>query len=151
MSNIKDKVNTIISQHRTSDPFKLCELMNIPVYDLELPESVNGMYTRMCNKDIVILNNALEDYKRLSVCAHELGHVILHEGLNCLDIERNTNFFASKFEYEADLFAAYLLINDETVEELTLAEPITVTQIAQETGIPEHLVQLRFQNCLQTT
>ena len=111
VDRILKKVEAIIDYYKTRNPFELCDEMGILVIDSDLPESVNGIYTMLYGQNTILLNKRLSEIKRHIVCAHELGHVILHERLNCLDLERNTNFSVPRLETEADTFAACLIID----------------------------------------
>ena len=51
------------------------------------------------------------------VCAHELGHVILHPCVNTVYLDVCTYAVTEKFENEANMLAAELLITDEDVLE----------------------------------
>ena len=112
--------------------------------DLELPESVNGIYTILHGQNTIILNDTLDKNMRKSVCAHELGHVILHGSINCLDIVRNTNFVVSKFETEADTFACFLLIDEESLSEMESSDSCTVEDVAKHFQVPFRYAQLYF-------
>lgn len=69
------------------------------------------------------------------MCAHELGHALLHEGHNALFLRERTDFVMERYEREADLFAGYLLLDGETVEEC-LRNGWTSEQAAAFTGCP---------------
>ena len=145
MNKIEQKVKSVIDYYGTRDPFLLCEEMGIIVIDSDLPGTVNGIYTMLYGQNTVILNNRLNTIKRRAVCAHELGHIMLHNNLNCLDLERNTNFVVSKFETEADTFAAFLLIDDALLQnEFYDNSPTGTDDIAAKFEVPEYLVKLRF-------
>ena len=46
-----------------------------------------------------------------TVCAHELGHAVLHTHANTPFLRKNTFFSVDKLEIEANTFAALLLID----------------------------------------
>lgn len=145
MNIIEQKVKSIVKYYKTRDPFLLCDEMGIIVVDCDLPETVNGIYTMLYGQNTVILNNRLDSIKRRVVCAHELGHIMLHDNLNCLNLESSTNFVVSKFETEADTFAAFLLIDDTVLQnEFSDFSPTAADDIATRFEVPEHLVKLRF-------
>ena len=141
---ILKKTEGIVDFYNTRDPFKLCNEMGIIVTSLDLPESVNGIYTILYDQNTIILNSSLDENERRVICAHELGHVMLHNSLNCLDLARNTNYCMDAFELEADTFAACLLIDDEEIRSKMSDEPVCISDIAAAANIPEYYVSLRY-------
>ncbi len=145
LDRIMKKVNEITDFYHTCDPFELCEEMGIIVVALNLPDSVNGIYTILHEQNTIIINSALPYDKRKVICAHELGHVMLHNGLNRMYLERGTNYCIDAFETEADTFAACLLIDDKKVRSLTQGCTVCVADIAAMAKVPEQYVKLRYQ------
>ncbi len=124
-------------------PLELCDQMGIPVLEEELPESVEGFYVKNGGAAIV-LRRGLDPARKEYICAHELGHVLLHSGVNRFFLEEETLFPAGRMEGEADLFAAYLLL-DGNVETLRDEyEQLTVEQAAALTGLPPEAVAMRY-------
>lgn len=74
--------------------------------------------------------------------AHELGHAVLHPKENCAFMSRHTLLLTSKIERQANLFAAYLLITDDMIEEY---REYTREQLCAGTGLPIELIELRLQ------
>ena len=86
------------------------------------------------------VNRALNTLLRRTVCAHELGHDMLHRELSSGGIRENTLFLShDKTEREANLFAAEILISDS--EALSVLEySHTLDEAAFELGaLPEIL------------
>jgi len=50
-----------------------------------------------------------------TVCAHESGHAVLHEEVNTLFLRKNTFLSVDRLEIEANTFAAFLLIDKNTI------------------------------------
>ena len=82
--------------------------------------------------------------KERYVCAHELGHVLLHTELNSVFIQEETGFIPDKLEAEADYFAACLLLDGELGSWRREYEQLTVEQAAALSGLPEHVVSLKL-------
>lgn len=97
---------------RTRDPFRIAEYYGIR---LSFRNGGAGLFKaqtiRMEKYPTVICIN--ENYTLLSqkiLCAHELGHALMHDGVNYFDItQRNVR---RDEEYEANLFAVALLFDD---------------------------------------
>ncbi|MDC7953565.1 ImmA/IrrE family metallo-endopeptidase [Liquorilactobacillus mali] len=91
----------------TSNPFCICKNMGITIEYADLDNPLGD--TIYLNKSPIILlsDNIQEKSKKYLVCAHELGHVVLHNGIqNYYLINRTTK---RKMESEADRFANGLL------------------------------------------
>lgn len=111
MKRIKKIVDDLVKQHRTRAPFELCKRMQISVIFSDLPNKVNGLYLKSpkSNKKIILLNSELEEHKREWVCAHELGHAVLHSNINAMNYNQEYSMELSDLEIEADLFSLFLL------------------------------------------
>lgn len=124
--------------------FELCENLGILVTEQDLPESVNGFYVNFGSKYVVILKAGMQFEKKRYVCAHELGHVLLHTDLNSVFLREETGFVLDKLEAEADYFAACLLLDGELSCWKLEYGQLTVEQAAALSGLPERVVSLKF-------
>jgi Zn-dependent peptidase ImmA (M78 family) len=69
-------------------------------------------YYNMSNKiKVICINNSLPCHKQRFVCAHELGHAILHPSINLPFFSHHTFFSKEKIEHEANIFASLLLFS----------------------------------------
>lgn len=135
---LKSIVKELVTKHKTTDPFDISSRKNIHVIEWDLHQEINGYYKYdRRNKYIVINQNLSEEWKRV-VCAHELGHAILHTRLNTPFMRRNTLFSVDKIEREANRFAAELLISDNSFKESN-----NIYEIASLHDVPVELVQLK--------
>ena len=135
MKEIAKKVLELIKKYGSSDPVDLCEKMGIIVHDHDLPEHINGFASSYENIPFMVLNSSLNYYNRKITAAHELGHIILHGATNSVNLSMNTSFCTSKYEREADCFAAHLLIAEE-ISQLEDMECVTVQDISMVTHMP---------------
>ena len=74
------------------------------------------------------------------VCAHELGHMLLHKKANALFMDSRTYFVSSKYENEANAFAAELLIPDSFIIE---NPDMTKSQLARLAGYEEKIMDYK--------
>lgn len=139
MDKIKRKVQEIISIYNTAEPYEICEKMNITVFDTDLPDSVNGFTVKLLDTRFIITNKNLNDYERRVTTAHELGHIILHGETNSVNLSCNTGFCVSKYEREADGFAAYLLLYAE-MSSFDGYESVTSQDISKITHISKNII-----------
>lgn len=101
-------------EYHTQNPYKLAEHFGIRVVD--------GFHTDVSRKaftvkmeaypTMIMLNAAYDKKSRMVLCAHELGHALLHEeGMNHFSVNEKNVF--TNTEYEANLFAVSLLFDDD--------------------------------------
>ena len=72
---------------------------------------MNGFYQRYKDVDIIYINQKLNEDEKTLVCAHELGHMVLHSDLNAIMLD-STLQVGGKYELEANAFAVQLLQRD---------------------------------------
>ena len=111
MKKIKEIVKNLIKKHKTRSPFKICNNLKITViFSSELPNKVNGLYLNSTDYGkIILINSSLKECKRDKVCAHELGHAILHSNINSINYHQNFDGNLAKLEMEADMFSFFLI------------------------------------------
>lgn len=145
MNKTEQLVRELADKYQTADPEALCERMGIFVLEQELPYSVNGFTVRMNEIPFIVLNSGLGYYEKRFTMAHELGHIVLHKGTNSLNLSCNTGFCVTKFEREADSFAAWLLMHAE-MSELDSLECVTAEDISKIAHIPMSVADYTFMN-----
>ena len=112
MTQIRDLARGIREQYGTRNPFVLCERMDIAVLFADLPEITKGFFFVLRGKRVINLSLSLPEEERAAVCAHELGHALLHPTSNSPFLASNTNLVVGRYEREADYFSACLLLDD---------------------------------------
>lgn len=127
-------VDNLVKKHKTSNPFELCELLNVDVRYQNLG-SIRGMYRCSKRNKFITLNSSLGlssmEYK--VVCAHELGHLLMHSDENRIMMDRAIHsgiYKPSRYENEANRFAAYLLMREYGIPSCNIAE------LSRHTGFP---------------
>lgn len=95
--------------------------------------------------NIVIDENVIEVFRRILI-AHELGHAILHKDLAMMrgfqELEILEKRKDNPTEYEANLFAAELLLEDQSV--LEQLNEYTFFETASILGVPAALLDFKF-------
>lgn len=140
MRDIREKVELLIKKYNTNDPFEICDLLNIQVVCAELG-NINGYYIKVPKNKFIFLNCELNEVRKRFVCAHEIGHAILHSELNTLFLQKNTLTIKGKFEGQADKFAAELLIDDNMLESY---KGYSLDKISECTGIDIKYIKLKL-------
>lgn len=137
--NIKNIVNKLTAKYKTNNPFELAEFLKIHVHLRPLHEEVNGLY-QYCDRNKFIYINSNLDYPAQKVtCGHEIGHAVLHPKLNCTFLKQYTLFSTNKFENQANIFCAHLLLSDDLLQQF---KGYTTAQIYAETGVPVEYIKL---------
>lgn len=83
--------------------------------------TLKGLFLSSMPKPTIVINEMLDEATQKIVCAHELGHFILHNDTNfsCEDISFESKSLVGKLEREANIFAASFLIDsDEAIKYL---------------------------------
>lgn len=135
-SKIKDILKRLIERYGTSDPEELCHRMNIVLVDCDLPKVTKGFCFTLSSGRAIVLNNTLPMGERRACIAHELGHALLHNGVNYMFVRENTCMVTGRYENEADVFAVMLILWNKNIPEGTTTE-----QIAKKYRLPEEAVQ----------
>lgn len=98
--------------YNTRNPFKLAGIFGI---ETNFSTSNNKDFTARTIKfpnypTIININSAFNEPARIALCAHELGHALLHnDSINHFATTKKNAF--SNVEYEANLFAVALLFD----------------------------------------
>lgn len=138
MNLVQRKVREIVSQLGTNEPETIARIANIEISEALLPCRIRGILYNSPDYTEIVLNSNLSHSQRRAALAHELGHFFLHPSIrfSMLLTDRQRH---SKWEHQADQFAAYLLIDmDKPPEWMALWE------LAERFDVPEGLLRLRF-------
>lgn len=114
---VHQEILKLVRRHGTRDPFELLEAMHVQVHVYFDLTSTKGFTRYFLRQFFVGINGNLPAAEQKVVAAHELGHIILHAGELRTSPLFDTAVYdkRSSTEYEANLFAADLLLPDEEV------------------------------------
>ena len=138
---IKTIVNGLKKKFHTSDPFKIADSIGV-LYQFGNCTHA-GCYMYLKKHRYIFLSNSLNDVEKQVVMAHELGHALLDTKENCYFIRHKTLLLNSKIERRANTFAAYMLIDDNILEDYKY---FTKEQFCNSIGLPIELLELRLKN-----
>lgn len=127
----KRKARELIQKHGTNSPFDIAAERNIVVLFEDLGKQTWGYYSHTNRIQVIHINNRLSTENSTYTCAHELGHGILHPGLNTPFLRSNTLFSVDKIERQAHGLAVHLLIGLSVPE-----QGETKQQFLHRCGIP---------------
>ena len=135
---IKETVNQLIERYKTDCPYQLAEHLKIHVFHHDLHKDINGYYKYDRRNQYIVINRNLSRNMKRIVCAHELGHAVLHKHVNTPFMYRQTLFSVDKVEREANRFAVELLLPDAVIH-----KGDSLQQLASIHNLPVELVRLK--------
>jgi len=141
VKSIKRKVDELIKKYKTNDPYQIAKLKNIEIQYADLGNTL-GFYFHDSRIKFININNKLSAEMQRFVCAHELGHAILHPRSNTPFLKKNTFFSIDKIEVEANTFAVELLLLDEAIYEYRDSN-LSMYEACEMHGIPRELSHLK--------
>ena len=137
--DIKKLVNGIVDHHDTRDPFRIAAEYDIHILYEELGKNL-GYFSNLFRIKTIRINDHADPFLKPFICAHELGHALLHPHAGTHAFNRNSFISNCKIEKEANQFAVELLFPDE----LIAGHPeIDIYNLARTFGIPYQLVYLK--------
>lgn len=114
---ITDIVERLCRRYGTRNPFEIANQLHIITIFEPLGE-IRGYCSTAYRQKFIHINQDLTEQQQRFTCCHELGHAILHPGLNTPFLRGNTLFSVSKLETEANRFAICMLCDPDTAEEM---------------------------------
>ncbi len=135
----------LVDRFSTRDPFVIAEALGAHIKFVDNFVNLKGMYRVILGQRYIFLSSHLDERTRRIVCAHELGHDQLHRPLATDSIMREFMLYDmnSRPEYEANLFAAALLLDDQSVSECA-SDGCDVVQTAMRLETDVNLVLIKI-------
>lgn len=138
---IKEYVLEIVKKHSTANPFEIAKRKNILVLFEDLGNTL-GFYNTYKRFKFIHINNRIDETIQRFVCAHELGHALLHPKANTPFLRNKTLFSIDRLEIEANTFAVELLLPDEMISEYQDTN-LSIQEVAEIYGIPKSFARLK--------
>lgn len=108
----KCAAESLVRRFGTRDPFRLAQELGYIVIRTSL-QGIRGFWHHAQRQHLIFIDESLPDPEARFVCAHELGHILLHRGTNRIYMDVNTYFQTNRQEIEANHFAVDLLYDDD--------------------------------------
>jgi len=143
---IAHTVNKLVAKYRTRNPYEICDALGIHVSLKDLDNKVKAYYCCHSRVRNIVLSHNVSEIDRRILVAHELGHDRLHKKIAPLVGFQETGMFIKSLptEYEANLFAADLLIDDDELRSFLGDDDKTHSGVAGELGVPIELLDFKF-------
>lgn len=139
---IKKIADNLAKKYGTRNPFEIIRNINVILVFHPL-EGVKGFYQYFQRNNIIYIDERLDDNEKIFVCAHELGHMLLHKKSNAIFMDSRTHLNTSKYENEADRFAIDLLISDSVIENHL---DFSIDQFSRLFGYSKKMIELRLKD-----
>lgn len=140
---LKRSVQNLVRRYKTYNPYELCDYLGIRVWKEPMPERVRGMYVRVLRRRYIIVNSEIHWQWQRFVCAHELGHDRLHKDLRGFHVDNEDTIRSGRMEFEANVFAAYLMIGAGFERTVLPPDVVTHTIVSRNTKVLAHVVRDR--------
>lgn len=118
---IKQEVKRLKMKYRTANPYEICRYMDIEVRKRPVgtgSRSCKGFFLASSRCKLIVINSDLPESIQRIIIAHELGHAVLH-GDSSISAFHEFAIFddTDRMEYEANVFAAEFMLDDDEVME----------------------------------
>lgn len=143
---IYKKANSLVQMHETRNTIKLAQASGVEVIQVNYFNDLLGMYVYRWKHRAMFLNDRMDEYLMQMVAGHELGHDAYHrelakgEGMKEFELFR----MQSSTEYEANAFAAHLLIDTDDCLDY-VRNGYDVVQIAKAMNSEINLMLIKLQ------
>lgn len=133
------------------DVEKIARHMGVSVHyypHLGRPEDdISGSFRIVNNKPICEIRNSDASVRQRFTLAHELGHFVLNHGAAFRDNAANFNSYTTDYrEYEANQFAAELLMPENAIDYFVRQSNLTVGQLAAKFNVSGAAMEFRLKN-----
>ncbi|MCL1822700.1 MAG: ImmA/IrrE family metallo-endopeptidase [Oscillospiraceae bacterium] len=145
MEYIHREAAKLVCKCRTRNPFKIAKIIGVHVIWRDDFVKLKGLYKVIERNRFIFINSRLDEYEQKLICAHELGHDALHRTLATYGILQDMMHcdMKSRPEYEANVFAADILLDDKEIFDLA-RDGYTEQQIASELCVDVNLLIIKM-------
>lgn len=140
--NTHSLTESLVKKYHTRNPFEILKEKNFILIYAPLVD-VMGFHQYFQRNHIIYIDKNLSEHDKIFVCAHELGHMLMHKKANTVYMDTKTYFNTNKYEIEANTFATELLIPDEILQKNST---LTTEQLSRLLGYEQALIELRLKS-----
>lgn len=138
--NTKKIAQNVSSRYKTRDPYEIADYLGIIVIVKPLGK-LRGFAQNVARCKLVYINENLDEMQQKLVCAHEIGHFIMHKGYNRIFMDSCTFTETGRFETEAHRFSVDLLYDDSDLQQFLGYDMSTVADCL---GVSYQLAEYRM-------
>ena len=144
---IVETADRIVKKCGTRDPYRIAKELGIRIKMVDNFTTLKGCYQVILRNRWIFLNSNLKSGMRRIVCAHEIGHDMLHRHVvtgNGPMMEFELYNMKNRYEYEANIFASELLLDTDEILDYIYNYEYDVQQIASIMNSDVNLVALKI-------
>ena len=143
---IYDETQKLIRKYKTRDPFKIMDNMHVIVGESSSFQKLKGFCFMSCKTIYVQISSFLSEEEKQIVAAHELGHIILHRTqLKMAPMKDDTLYnMQDNTEYQANLFAADLLLSDADIADMAHNEDLDYFSLCSTLNSTPELISFKL-------
>ena len=136
---ITETVEKLAKKYGSRNPAVIARDLGIVVV-IENLGSIRGYFNSVGRNRFIHINADCRN--RNLVCAHELGHAVLHPDASTHFMRKHTLYSIDRYEKEATYFASCLIIGNDDLNEY---KHYTYEQLGKLFGVDEKIVRLRVE------
>ena len=143
---IADVAEKLTRKYDTRNPYEICDALGVRIRLKDLGTGIKAYYFYQSRIRNIVLNSQVSDTIRRILVAHELGHDRLHRNIAMLKGFQEVELFdmAQPAEYEANIFAAELLVDDDEILGILNDENVSFFGAAKKLYVPAALLDFKF-------
>ncbi|MCC2255954.1 ImmA/IrrE family metallo-endopeptidase [Ruminococcus sp. CLA-AA-H200] len=151
IDTIHNTTEKLARRFQTRDPIEILEGLHVILGESSRYKRLKGYCFLSCQTIYVMFNSALSEYEKRIVAAHELGHITLHRSQLRIAPMSDSQLYnmVDKTEYQANLFAADLLISDQAVEGLSQNPDLDYFDFCSTLYVPPELMSFKLYSLIQ--
>ena len=142
---IAGEVTKLVRKTGTRDPYRICKELDIRIRYKDMGTDIKAFYFYHSRIRNIVVNSRISRPVQRILVAHELGHDRLHKDIALSKGFQELELFDSVLptEYEANVFAAELLIEDSDILELLNDDSKSFFGVASELRVPAALLDFK--------
>lgn len=115
-ARIKEIVRRLKIIYGDDSPLEIIKKRNIVLCYLDEKSVSKGAYKKFLGTQFIYINTGLSFFEKRLTYTHELGHSIIHPDVDTFELKRTDPISLTKYENEANLFAAEFLLEDDILD-----------------------------------
>ena len=121
----------LVADANSRDPFQIADEIGLQIQMVKDFTVLKGVYMILHEVPWAFINDNLDEQLKRIVCAHEIGHHVLHQDLVRQTMLQEFSLFDRKNrpEYEANVIAAEILLPDVEVLDMIYPELFAQAQL----------------------
>ena len=142
-ARIKEIVRRLKIIYGDDSPLEIIKKRNIVLCYLDEKSVSKGAYKKFLGTQFIYINTGLSFFEKRLTYTHELGHSVIHPDVDTFELKRTDPISLTKYENEANLFAAEFLLEDDILYKYPGE---SIYDIARKECVSVELLKLKINN-----